>query len=417
MEKKIKEIKKPIQPEINIGLVGHVDHGKTTLTEKLSGRWTDTHSEEIKRGITIRLGYADASFYFCKKCNKYGTKEKCPDCGGKTEFRRKVSFIDAPGHETLMAVMLSGAAIMDGALLLVAANEECPQPQTKEHLTALSIIGVNQIIVIQNKIDLVTREQALENYKRIKEFLKGTIAENAPVIPISAQQNINIDKIIEAIETHIKTPKRDDANLNPLMFVARSFDINKPGTDFEHLVGGVLGGALKQGRLKVDDVIEIKPGLKIEKEGKVSWNSVITKIAGLKTGGESINEVYPGGSMGVLTELDPGIVKSDNLSGSVVGLKDKLPPVWNEFYLKPKLLERIVGAKDNLVVEPIKLNENLMLNVNSSATVGIVTEIKKDLMHVKLKIPVCCNQEDRVTISRIVGARWRLIGYGNIVKK
>ncbi len=413
---KTKESGKAIQPEVNIGLVGHVDHGKTTLTEKLSGKWTDTHSEEIKRGITIRLGYADASFYFCKKCDKYGTKEKCAKCNGKTEFIRKVSFIDAPGHETLMAVMLSGAAIMDGALLLVAANEICPQPQTREHLTALSIIGVNQIIVVQNKIDLISKEQAIENYKQIKEFLKGTIAENAPIIPISAQHNVNIDKIIEAIELHIKTPKRD-ASLNPLMFVARSFDINKPGTNVDLLVGGVLGGALKQGKLKVNDVIEIKPGLKTEKEGKVSWIPVITKIIGLKTGGENIEDVHPGGSIGILTELDPSIVKSDNLSGSIVGLKDKLPDVWNEFYLKPKLLERIVGAKDNLVVEPIKLSENLMLNVNSSATVGIVTEIKKDLIHVKLKIPVCCYQEDRVTISRIVGARWRLIGYGNIVKK
>ncbi len=315
-----------------------------------------------------------------------------------------------------MAVMLSGAAIMDGALLLVAANEVCPQPQTREHLTALSIIGVNQIIVVQNKIDLINKEQAIENYKQIKEFLKGTAAENAPVIPISAQHNVNIDKVIESIEAYIKTPKRD-SSLNPLMFVARSFDINKPGADVDSLAGGVLGGALKQGKLKVNDIIEIKPGLKTEKEGKVLWIPVITKIIGLKTGGENIEEVHPGGSIGILTELDPSIVKSDNLSGSVVGVKDKLPDVWNEFYLKPKLLERIVGAKDNLVVEPVKLSENLMLNVNSSATVGIVTEIKKDLIHVKLKIPVCCNQEDRVTISRIVGARWRLIGYGNIVKK
>ncbi|MBS3134044.1 translation initiation factor IF-2 subunit gamma [Candidatus Woesearchaeota archaeon] len=386
------------------------------MTQSLSGRWTDTHSEEIKRGITIRLGYADADFYYCEKCKEYGVKEKCSKCNGKTKFLRKVSFIDAPGHETLMAVMLSGAAIMDGALLLVAANEECPQPQTREHLTALSIIGVKSIVVVQNKIDLVTKEQAVENYKQIKKFLKGTIAEDAPIIPISAQHNINIDKIIEAVEDVIKTPKRNDM-LDPLMFLARSFDINKPGTDVDSLVGGVLGGSLKQGKLKIDDVIEIKPGLKTEKEGKILWIPVVTKIIGLKTGGESITEVHPGGSIGVLTELDPSIVKSDNLAGEVTGLKDKLPAIWHEFFLSPNLLERIVGAKDNLVVEPIKINENLMLNVNSSATVGIVTTAKKDLIHVKLKIPVCCNQEDRVTISRIVGARWRLIGYGSIVKK
>jgi len=129
--------KKTLQPEVNIGLVGHVDHGKTTLTEQLSGKWTDTHSEELKKGITIRLGYADSIFYYCKKCKKYIVKDKC-DCKEKAELKRKLSFVDAPGHESLMATMLSGAMIMDGALVLIAANEECPQPQTKEHLTALA---------------------------------------------------------------------------------------------------------------------------------------------------------------------------------------------------------------------------------------------------------------------------------------
>ena len=191
-----------IQPEINVGLVGHVDHGKTTLTERLSGKWTDTHSEEIKRGITIRLGYADCSFYYDEKNKSYTVEHN----GNK--FVRKISFIDAPGHETLMATMLSGAAIMDGALLLVAANEKCPQPQTREHLMALEIIGVKNIVIVQNKIDLVSREQALKNYREIKEFVKGTIAENAPVIPISAQHNVNISKLIEAIEEIIKTPER-----------------------------------------------------------------------------------------------------------------------------------------------------------------------------------------------------------------
>src|SRR3989338_5724892 len=148
----------PVQPVMNIGLVGHVDHGKTTLTERLSGKWTDTHSEELKRGITIRLGYADFSIYFCEKCHYYTTKNKCIKCNNEVVFQRKISLVDAPGHESLMATMLSGAAIVDGALLLVAANEKCPQPQTKEHLMALHISGIKNVIVVQNKIDLVSYE-------------------------------------------------------------------------------------------------------------------------------------------------------------------------------------------------------------------------------------------------------------------
>ena len=203
---------KLIQPELNIGLIGHVDHGKTTLIERLSGKWTDTHSEELKRGITIKLGYADVTFYKCPKCKEpdcYVTDKKCPKCKSECKPLRKVSFIDAPGHETLMATMLSGAAIMDGALLLVAANELCPQPQTKEHLMALSLMDIKNIVIVQNKIDLVDEQTALENYKQIKDFVKGTIAENAPIIPLSAQHNINVNTLIHAIQHSIKTPKRD----------------------------------------------------------------------------------------------------------------------------------------------------------------------------------------------------------------
>ena len=177
----------PSQPEVNIGMVGHVDHGKTTLTKALSGVWTDTHSEERKRGISIKLGYADTAFYRTPEGEFYPTGKKP---GGEnddpSELARVVSFVDAPGHETLMAVMISGASIMDGALLLVSATETCPQPQTREHLAALEIAGIQNIVVVQNKIDLVTRERAIESHKEIKDFLKDSIASDAPIIPISA---------------------------------------------------------------------------------------------------------------------------------------------------------------------------------------------------------------------------------------
>ena len=400
------------QPAVNIGLIGHVDHGKTTLTEMLSGKWTDTHSEEIKRGITIRLGYADAVFYKCKKCG-YTVKKKCPKCGEEAKAVRKVSFIDAPGHESLMATMLSGAAIMDGALLLIAANEKCPQPQTREHLMALGIIGVKDIIIVQNKIDLVSGEEALKNYKDIKKFVKGTKFEKAQIIPISAQHDVNIGVLIATIEKTFKTPKRD-SDLDPIMFVARSFDINKPGTLPKDLTGGVLGGVLKQGKFKVEQEIEIKPGVSFEEKNRKVWKPVITKIAGLKTGGIPVKEVKPGGSIGILTSLDPSIVKSDSLSGNVVGLPGKLPIVWYNLFLEVKLLERVVGLETELNVEPIKISEALMLNVNSTATVGTAVKLKKNVVECALKLPVCVDAGSRVTISRLVGNRFRLIGYGII---
>ena len=404
------------QPALNIGMVGHVDHGKKTLLERLSGKWTDTHSEELKRGITIRLGYADVTFRKCEKCENskaYTTKEKCPVCNSDAKPLRKVSFVDAPGHESLMATMLSGATIMDGALLLVAADEEYPQPQTREHLMALQIIGIKRVVIVQNKIDLVSEEQAFKNYDQIKNFLKGTDYENAPIVPISAQHRIGLEFLMQAIDENIPTPLRD-SNKDPMMLVARSFDINKPGITPDKLVGGVLGGSLKQGALKAGDAIEIRPGRMIIEKNRQVWKPINTTIVSLNSGSLNLESIKPGGSIGVLTSLDPSIVKSDQLTGSVVGMPGKLPKVWNELVLNAHLLQRVVGTKEGLNVEPVKMNETLMLNVNSAATVGIAVELKKNKIKCRLKLPVCADAGSRVTISRRIGNRFRLIGYGEI---
>ena len=169
-----------MQAEMNIGMLGHVDHGKTTLTKALTGKWTDTHSEEAKRGISIRLGYADAHIYQCSKCKSYQAKEKC-SCGGKGKEVRKISIVDAPGHETLMTTVISATSMLDGVIFLIAANEQCPQPQTAEHLLVLNSTGLKNIIVVQTKIDLVSKEQALENHKQIKAFLKRAKANDCKV--------------------------------------------------------------------------------------------------------------------------------------------------------------------------------------------------------------------------------------------
>ncbi|MBR9702748.1 translation initiation factor IF-2 subunit gamma, partial [Candidatus Woesearchaeota archaeon] len=296
----------PVQPTMNIGLVGHVDHGKTTLTERLSGKWTDTHSEEVKRGITIRLGYADTTFYKTSK-GEFSTKAKDADSKKDNEPILKVSFVDAPGHEALMATMLAGTTIMDGALLLIAANERCPQAQTREHLMAIRMAGVKRIIIVQNKIDLVTEERALKNYEQIKAFLKDTEFADAPIVPISAQRGVNVDLLIQTIIDHFPVPQRD-ASADPLMMVARSFDINKPGSKPAKLVGGVLGGALKQGVFKVGDRIELRPGRIFEEANQLKAEPLFAKVTGTVTGGTPVEQVGPGGSIALMTTLDPGVV-------------------------------------------------------------------------------------------------------------
>jgi len=389
-------------PEINVGVVGHIDHGKTTLLSRLTGKFTDTHSEELKRGITIKLGYAEIVIY--KDGENYNTKKGIP--------QRYVSFIDAPGHEMLMANMLSGAAIIDAAILVVAANEGI-KPQTREHFMALQAKGIKNIIIVQNKIDLVSKEKAIENYKKIKEFVKDTIAENAPIIPVSAQQEINIDKIYSEL-CKLKIPERDE-NSKPIFLVARSFDINRPGTDISNLKGGVLGGILKKGKLKVGDEIEIKPGLNLKKNNQTIYQTLNTKIISLYKGTESLKEISPGASISIETSLDPFLAKADSLNGCVVSLKGNLPDITHKLNIKTKLFEEVFGMEQHQKVEPIKTKEVLMLSVNTTITLGIVEKISKENIEVLLNIPIIALKGDNTGIARNINNHWRLIGFGEIL--
>jgi len=392
----ITKSKTQMLPTMNIGLIGHVDHGKTTLTQALSGKWTDTHSEELKRGITIKLGYADIDI---------------KDKAGKVI--RRVSLVDAPGHETLMAIMVSGAAIMDAAILMVAANEPCPQPQTTEHLVALKILGIKNIIIVQNKVDLVTEKQAKDNYKQIRDFAKQTLGFEVPIIPLSAQKRVNVDYLLEAIQEFMPEPKRD-ASKDSEFLIARSFDINKPGKPIQDLSGGVIGGAITEGQFKVGQDIEILPGIKTERQNQVIWQPIKTKINSIVVGSSFIDEKGPGGSIAFETELDPYVTKKDGIVGCVIGLPGKTPPVHEDLELKIELFEKILGIKDDLPVEQIRMNEPLMLNSGTATTLGMVNSSAKGKVKMHLKRPICAHKGSKVAISRQIKARWHLIGFGVI---
>lgn len=411
--------RQPRQAVVNIGTIGHVDHGKSTLVAAYSGTFPDTHSEEIRRGISIRLGYASVEFRACPKCpdpEKYTTEPKCPHCGTKTELLRRVAFVDAPGHEVLMATMLSGSSIMDGAVLVVAANEQVPMPQTREHLAAMEILGLTKkghIVIAQNKIELVDKEKAIENYHQIKAFLKERNYPDFPIIPISAIHKVNLDILIKYIEEYIPTPERDPT-LPALMYIARSFNINKPGIPPEDLRGGVIGGSLLQGTIEVGQEIEIRPGIILSPK---EVQPLRTKIVSIQTGFAEVKKAQPGGLLGVGTLLDPSITKSDQLVGHVAGEVGKLPPVWSSIVIEVHLLERAVGVSDEQLskIEEISSREMLMLNIGTMKTVGVVRGKKSaNEVIVDLRIPVCAEEGMRIAISRQIAHRWRLIGWGLI---
>jgi len=400
------------QPEINIGVVGHVDHGKTTLVQAITGIWTSRHSEELLRSMTIKVGYADTDVFECPGRGPYERYVTDPIECQNPVYRRSVSFVDSPGHEVLMANMLSGAALMDSALLVIAANEPCPQPQTREHFKALEIIGVRNVIVVQNKVDVVGKERAKRNYEEIKSFLAGTFAENSPIIPVSALHKANVDVLLAAMEELFKTPERDLA-AKPVMFVARSFDVNRPGTPPDKLVGGVVGGSVIRGVFRVGDEIEISPGVRVTEGGKTVFRRLYTKVESIRFGERFFKEARPGGLVAMGTSLDPALTKADRLVGSVAGLAGQLPEPRNHLAVDYHLFERVVGTRELQRVPPLKVGEKVMITAGTTTVMAIVRRLTAEWFEVDLTDkPVVAWKGIKVAISRSIMNRWRLVGWG-----
>ncbi len=400
-----------------IGTAGHVDHGKSTLTQALTGKFPATYSEELIRGITIKLGYSHLDVIACISKNgsvnlTSNANPNCPESMEKIHIRCN-SILDHPGHEILISTMLAGASIIDYGLVVIAANEPCPMPQTREHVMALQALGIKNILVVQNKIELVSKEKALENYRQIVEFFeKETNYSNPPIIPVSAALGINVDLVLAAILEYFK-PKPLDTSGLPLMYVARSFDANLPGTDPKSLLGGALGGALKQGQLKVGDEIEIRPGY-IDEKG--NHTPLYSEIVSIRTdGGHSIDKATPHGLIGIATNLDPSITKEDGLAGSILGNPDKLPPVLKNIHVADLyLFPKIVGARVEMKNYPLKKGEQVLINVGTNINLGIINESSDDEVDISLVRPISMPKGEIVAISRRIEREFRLIGYGKL---
>ncbi|KAK7204410.1 eukaryotic translation initiation factor 2 gamma subunit [Myxozyma melibiosi] len=422
------------QATINIGTIGHVAHGKSTVVKALSGVQTVRFKNELERNITIKLGYANAKIYKCDSpscprpdCYRSFRSEKeinprCErlGCNGRYQLLRHVSFVDCPGHDILMSTMLSGAAVMDAALLLIAGNESCPQPQTSEHLAAIEIMKLNHIIILQNKVDLMRESNAQEHYQSILKFVKGTAADKAPIIPISAQLKYNIDAVNEYLVKSIPVPPRDFM-ADPKLIVIRSFDVNKPGSEIDELKGGVAGGSILNGVLRLGDEIEIRPGIVTkDNEGKIQCRPIFSRIISLYAEHNDLKFAVPGGLIGVGTKIDPTLCRADRLVGHVLGSKGKLPEIYTEIEINYFLLRRLLGVKTDekkqARVSKLTKNEILMVNIGSTATGARVVGVKADLAKLQLTSPACTEIGEKIALSRRIEKHWRLIGWATIKK-
>jgi len=199
------------------------------------------------------------------------------------------------------------------------------------------------------------------------------------------------------------------------MPVLRSFDVNQPGVSGDKIKGGVLGGSLLQGVLKVGDELEIKPGApKKMNDPKSGYSRLVAEVKGIRVGGRDVDSAKSGGLLGVETTLDPSLSRADGLTMNVAGAHGTLPPVWDTLVLQYQLFEKAIGATEQVAVKVLQDKEPLVLNVYSAVASGVVSERSHDHVTVRLGYPVCAREGDNVTISRRIGAGWRLIGFGKI---
>jgi selenocysteine-specific elongation factor len=216
-----------VNDTLTLGVVGHVDHGKTALVRALTGIETDRLKEERERGLSIVLGFAYLE-------TEHGV----------------VDLIDVPGHENFIRAMIGGATGLDGIVLCVAANEGV-MPQTAEHFNIARLLEVDRGFVVVTKVDLVDAATLTRVGQEIKEFVRGTFLEGAPVIEASAQSGAGIDDVRRAVVSVAAAPVDRDAQGQFFLPLDRVFTMRGFGL--------VVTGTLRRGYLRVGDAVEILP--------------------------------------------------------------------------------------------------------------------------------------------------------------
>ena len=306
------------QPLTIIATQGRVANGKSSLIRSLTGTNPMKFTKEAEKNMTIKLGYTNAKFYKCNSCTPpycYQINQKeCIQCGKINELKLYVSFVDSPGHNDLQATALSGASNMDFCLLVVSAD--CEQdPETNEHYKAIKILGLEEsTIVLHNKIDLVTKEKAIEHWEKIK--LTYNVKH---ILPICAQFNFGLNYLIQFLVESIPNPINETfikkVNSPLKVSIIRSFDVNKPSTPISKIVGAVVGGTIKYGKLKIGDKIKIIPGIVLTNGVN---HPIEAYIESLKTDNTELQEAYPGGLIGIGLSIDPTLSKEDRLVGNFI---------------------------------------------------------------------------------------------------
>jgi translation initiation factor 2 subunit 3 len=397
------------QPIVRIGMLGSVSHGKSTFVNKVTGIKTQKHSSERTRNITIKQGYANMKIW-SDGDDFYPTDSETATMEDYTLVNH-ISFIDCPGHQEYIDTMLSSVNMMDGAIVIVAADQKLSHnPQLVQHLAAVSLYGVKKLIICINKVDLVERHIVMERKEELDSLLEQYNIVPHVIIPTSFNKMIGIKYVLESImELYNPTEYLKNLEMNPVFKTSRSFDINKPGTDWNDISGGVIGGTLFSGSLKVGDTIEIRPGQVSKQKETFVCTPFKTVIQSIKTDNTNLDSIIPGGLIAIGTDLDPFYCKKDNMSGNIVGRVGMLPSVYHIINIMGTLVTTF-GFK-----WMPKENDSVMLSIGTRMCEARLIKYN-DVFTFELMKPVCIEDNMMIVICRTIDKILRIVGKGNLIE-
>lgn len=384
-----------MQPSFNLGTLGSVSSGKSTCIYSLTGILTQRTSSEKVRNMTIKPGYANIMIYGDDNNYSIDSKDNLP-------LKKYISFIDCPGHYELTKVVLGQVNMMSGAICIISAVEDIMNnKQLREHLNAAQLAGIKKIIVCLNKCDLLEKKEIINKKNKVDELFKIMGLKYLCIIPTSFTHNIGVDYLLKAIDMFFETPKYNNTT-KPQFYISRSFDINRPGTNFIDLKGGVVGGSLIKGTLSVGDMVEIKPGIIGKVNGKIVSMPIKSKILSIKSEKKELKNITPGGLMAIRLDIDSQFTKNDRMIGNMMGLVNHLPEVYNNIKIKYKLFDKVLLEK----------NDNVNLQIGTLNLVGTITRINKLFINLDLERPCCLEKKTTIFINKITDKTLNIIGKG-----
>ncbi len=408
------------QPIINIGCLGSVSDGKSTLVEKLTGTKTQRHSTEKTRNITKNQGYANMKIWSDTSedgSTIYHTTDTHPteyknENGKDCPLANHVSFVDCPGHQELIKVMLSSIALMDGAVVVVAVNDKAPseKPQLIQHLAAIKLGRIDKIIVCLNKIDLVSKDLLLQRKQELDVMLEQYNIRPYAVIPTCFNKMIGMKYVLKAMmELFNPSNFTERDSKSPIFRISRSFDINKPGTNWTDITGGVIGGSLMSGKIRSGDEIEIRPGMLMGKQpGKISCKPIKTTVFSIKTDTTELDEICPGGLIGIRTDADPVYCKANYLTGNIAGLVGTLPNVYLEIAVDVSMVTMFGYTWEPKVKDLVSVQIGTHMADASVKSIG-------DKIVLTFSSPVCIPDNQHIIICRTIDSILRIVAEGCVL--